>query len=66
MKEPKNMLMLFVCGWTGGGGGELEQMLLEQNHVQITVLILKFGNYVLSFGDTPKILKLMNLYILYM
>ena len=65
------MLMLFVCGWTGkgwggGGGGDLEQMLLEQNHVQITVLNLKFGNNVLNFGDTSLILKLMNFYILYM
>ena len=65
------MLMLFVCGWTGkvglgGGGGDLEQMLLEQKHVQITVLNLKFGNNVLNFGDTSKILKLMNFYILYM
>ena len=50
----------------GGGGGDLEQMLLEQNHVQITVLNLKFGNNVLNFGDTSLILKLMNFYILYM
>ena len=50
----------------GGGGGDLEQMLLEQKHVQITVLNLKFGNNVLNFGDTSKILKLMNFYILYM